>query len=187
MFLYKYKNVDQILMATIFLMQTAPRTCKNAATPIILRPSSSVNSNMTYSLQGLNNYISSDVTAEYWLNRVYPPKVRKAHKSGDIHIHDLSLLSVYCVGWDLQDLLLQGFKGVKGKVESSPPKHFRSALGQIVNFFYTLQGEAAGAQAISNFDTLLAPFVRYDNLEYGDVKQALQEFMFQSSRHDCME
>ena len=136
------------------------------------------NSNMSYSLQGLNNYISSDVTAEYWLNRVYPPKVRKAHKSGDIHIHDLSLLSVYCVGWDLQDLLLQGFKGVKGKVESSPPKHFRSALGQIVNFFYTLQGEAAGAQAISNFDTLLAPFVRHDRLDYDNVKQALQEFVF---------
>ncbi|MFO8049918.1 MAG: ribonucleoside triphosphate reductase [Desulfosudaceae bacterium] len=136
------------------------------------------NSNMSYSLQGLNNYISSDVTAEYWLNRVYPPEVRRAHKSGDIHIHDLSLLSVYCVGWDLQDLLLQGFKGVKGKVESSPPKHFRSALGQVVNFFYTLQGEAAGAQAISNFDTLLAPFIRHDNLEYDSVKQALQEFVF---------
>ena len=136
------------------------------------------NSNMSYSLQGLNNYISSDVTAEYWLNRVYPPKVREAHKSGDIHLHDLSLLSVYCVGWDLQDLLVQGFRGVKGKVESSPPKHFRSALGQIVNFFYTLQGEAAGAQAISNFDTLLAPFVRYDGLDYDNVKQALQEFVF---------
>ncbi|MEW6076388.1 MAG: ribonucleoside triphosphate reductase [Thermodesulfobacteriota bacterium] len=136
------------------------------------------NSNMSYSLQGLNNYISSDVTSEYWLNRVYPPKVREAHKSGDIHIHDLSLLSVYCVGWDLQDLLLQGFRGVKGKVESSPPKHFRSALGQIVNFFYTLQGEAAGAQAISNFDTLLAPFVRHDKLDYEEVKQALQEFVF---------
>jgi ribonucleoside-triphosphate reductase len=136
------------------------------------------NSNMTYSLQGLNNYISSDVTAEYWLNSIYPPEIRSAHKNGDIHIHDLSLLSVYCVGWDLQDLLRQGFKGVAGKVESSPPKHLRSALGQIVNFFYTLQGEAAGAQAISNFDTLLAPFVRYDRLDYREVKQALQEFIF---------
>jgi len=136
------------------------------------------NSNMSYSLQGLNNYISSDVTAEYWLNCIYPPEIRDAHKNGNIHIHDLSLLSVYCVGWDLQDLLRQGFKGVEGKVESSPPKHLRSALGQIVNFFYTLQGEAAGAQAISNFDTLLAPFVRYDRLEYKDVKQALQEFIF---------
>ena len=136
------------------------------------------NSNMAYSLQGLNNYISSDVTSEYWLNRIYPPEIRNGHKSGDFHLHDLSLLSVYCVGWDLQDLLKQGFRGVEGKVESAPPKHLRSALGQIVNFFYTLQGEAAGAQAISNFDTLLAPFVRHDNLTYKDVKQALQEFVF---------
>ncbi len=136
------------------------------------------NSNMSYSLQGLNNYISSDITAEYWLNKIYPPEIRKAHYDRDIHIHDLSLLSVYCVGWDLQDLLMEGFKGVAGKVESAPPKHFRSALGQIVNFFYTLQGEAAGAQAMSNFDTLLAPFLRYDNLSYGQIKQALQEFVF---------
>jgi len=136
------------------------------------------NSNMSYSLQGLNNYISSEVTSEYWLNSIYPPEVRQAHTEGDLHIHDLNLLSVYCVGWDLMDLLRQGFKGVEGKVESSPPKHLRSALGQIVNFFYTLQGEAAGAQAISNFDTLLAPFVRYDRLRYPEVKQALQEFIF---------
>jgi ribonucleoside-triphosphate reductase len=136
------------------------------------------NSNMCYSLQGLNNYISSDVTSEYWLNRIYPPEIRHGHRSGDFHIHDLSLLSVYCVGWDLKDLLTQGFRGVEGKVESAPPRHLRSTLGQIVNFFYTLQGEAAGAQAISNFDTLLAPFVRYDNLNYKDVKQALQEFVF---------
>jgi ribonucleoside-triphosphate reductase len=136
------------------------------------------NSNMCYSLQGLNNYISSDVTSEYWLNRIYPPEIRDAHKKGDFHIHDLSLLSVYCVGWDLKDILMQGFRGVPGKVESAPPKHLRSALGQIVNFFYTLQGEAAGAQAISNFDTLLAPFVRYDRLDYREVKQAIQEFVF---------
>ncbi|PID39939.1 MAG: ribonucleoside triphosphate reductase [Proteobacteria bacterium] len=136
------------------------------------------NSNMCYSLQGLNNYISSDVTAEYWLNKIYPPEIRRAHSQGDIHIHDLSLLSVYCVGWDLTDLLRNGFKGVEGKVESAPPKHLRSALGQIVNFFYTLQGEAAGAQALSNFDTLLAPFIRYDKLNYDEVKQALQEFVF---------
>ncbi len=136
------------------------------------------NSNMSYSLQGLNNYISSDITSEYWLNRIYPPEIRDAHKRGDFHVHDLSLLSVYCVGWDLKDLLTQGFRGVQGKVESGPPKHLRSALGQIVNFFYTLQGEAAGAQAISNFDTLLAPFVRYDELGYKEVKQALQEFVF---------
>ncbi|MGD9009661.1 MAG: ribonucleoside triphosphate reductase [Desulfobacteraceae bacterium] len=136
------------------------------------------NSNMCYSLQGLNNYISSDVTSEYWLNKIYPPQIRRAHKSGDLHIHDLSLLSIYCVGWDLKDLLKNGFKGVEGKVESAPPKHLCSALGQIVNFFYTLQGEAAGAQALSNFDTLLAPFVRHDKLHYNEVKQALQEFIF---------
>ena len=136
------------------------------------------NSNMCYSLQGLNNYISSDVTSEYWLNSIYPPEIRRAHKGGDIHIHDLSLLSVYCVGWDLKDLLVQGFKGVEGKVESAPPRHFRTALGQIVNFFYTLQGEAAGAQALSNFDTLLAPFIRHDRLSYDEVKQSLQEFVF---------
>ena len=136
------------------------------------------NSNMCYSLQGLNNYISSDITKEYWLNRIYPPEFRHAHKNGDLHIHDLSLLSIYCVGWDLEDILKQGFKGVEGKVESAAPKHFRSALGQIVNFFYTLQGEAAGAQAISSFDTLLAPFIRYDNMDYKEIKQALQEFVF---------
>jgi ribonucleoside-triphosphate reductase (formate) len=136
------------------------------------------NSNMCYSLQGLNNYLSSDITSEYWLSRIYPPEIRDAHREGDLHIHDLSLLSVYCVGWDLKDLLNQGFRGVEGKVESSPPKHLRSALGQVVNFFYTLQGEAAGAQAISSFDTLLAPFVRYDGLTYKQVKQCLQEFVF---------
>ncbi len=139
------------------------------------------NSNMCYSLQGLNNYISSDVTSEYWLNRIYPPAIRDAHKNGDIHIHDLSQLSVYCVGWDLKDLLLQGFRGVNGKVESAPPRHFGSALGQLVNFIYTLQGESAGAQAVSNFDTLLAPFVRYDKLSYEEVRQAIQEFVFNAN------
>ena len=136
------------------------------------------NSNMGYSLQGLNNYISSEVSKIYWLNKIYPPEIREAHVGGDFHIHDLGILSVYCVGWDLQDLLLEGFQGAAGKVESKPAKHLRSALGQIVNFFYTLQGEAAGAQAFSNFDTLLAPFIRYDGLSYKEVKQALQEFVF---------
>lgn len=136
------------------------------------------NSNMDYSLQGLNNYISSEVSKVYWLNEIYTPEIKRAHNDGDFHIHDLSLLSVYCVGWDLYDLLLQGFKGVSGKVESKPAKHLRSALGQVVNFFYTLQGEAAGAQAFSNFDTLLAPFIRYDKLKFAEVKQALQEFIF---------
>ena len=136
------------------------------------------NSNMSYSLQGLNNYISSEVSKTYWLNKIYTPDVRQAHQKGDLHIHDLGLLSVYCVGWDLQDLLRTGFRGAPGKAESSPAKHFRSALGQVVNFFYTLQGEAAGAQAFSSFDTLLAPFIRYDRLAYREVKQALQEFVF---------
>lgn len=136
------------------------------------------NSNMGYSLQGLNNYISSEVSKTYWLNKIYPKEIGDAHKSGDMHVHDLGLVSVYCVGWDLMDLLREGFKGVPGKVASKPAKHFRTALGQIVNFFYTLQGEAAGAQAFSNFDTLLAPFIRNDNLSYNEVKQALQEFVF---------
>jgi ribonucleoside-triphosphate reductase len=136
------------------------------------------NSNMAYSLQGLNNYISSEVSKTYWLNKIYTAEVREAHSSGALHIHDLGLLSVYCVGWDLHDLLRSGFRGAKGKAESSPAKHFSVALGQIVNFFYTLQGEAAGAQAFSNFDTLLAPFIRYDGLSYEQVKQALQAFVF---------
>jgi anaerobic ribonucleoside-triphosphate reductase len=136
------------------------------------------NSNMGYSLQGLNNYISSEVSKTYWLNSIYSKEVREAHEAGDLHIHDLGLLSVYCVGWDLQDLLRQGFCGVQGKAVSKPAKHFRSALGQIVNYFYTLQGEAAGAQAFASFDTLLAPFIRFDKLSFKEVKQAIQEFIF---------
>ncbi len=136
------------------------------------------NSNMDYSIQGLNNYIASEISKKYWLNKIYTPEIRNAHIKGDIHIHDLNIISVYCVGWDLKDLLMEGFTGVKGKVESAPAKHFRSALGQIVNFMYTMQGEAAGAQAFSNFDTLLAPFIYYDKLDYLQIKQALQEFIF---------
>lgn len=136
------------------------------------------NSNMSYSIQGLNNYIASEISKNYWLNKIYPADIKNAHVNGDIHIHDLNIISVYCVGWDLKDLLTEGFTGVKGKVESAPAKHFRTALGQVVNFMYTMQGEAAGAQAFSNFDTLLAPFIRYDNLNYEQVKQAMQEFVF---------
>jgi ribonucleoside-triphosphate reductase (formate) len=138
----------------------------------------SENSNMNYSLQGLNFYVASSIAARYWLHRIYPPEVQAAHTAADIHIHDLGMLSVYCCGWDLQDLLEQGFGGVAAKVESRPPRHLRTALGQLVNFFYTLQGESAGAVAISNFDTLLAPFVRYDGLDYSQIKQALQEFVY---------
>ena len=136
------------------------------------------NSNMAYSIQGLNNYISSEISKQYWLNKIYPVEIKNAHLNGDIHIHDLNIISVYCVGWDLKDLLTEGFTGVRGKIESASAKHFRTALGQIVNFMYTMQGEAAGAQAFSNFDTLLAPFISYDNLDYKQVKQALQEFIF---------
>jgi ribonucleoside-triphosphate reductase len=136
------------------------------------------NSNMGYSIQGLNNYLASAISKNYWLNKIYPNEIKEAHENGDIHIHDLNIISVYCVGWDLKDLLTEGFTGVEGKVASKPAKHFRTALGQMVNFLYTMQGESAGAQAFSNFDTLLAPFVRYDGLNYKQVKQALQEFVF---------
>ncbi len=139
------------------------------------------NANMAFSLQGLNHYGVSYVVKKYWLNKIYPKEVRQANESGDFHLHNLDTLGVYCAGWDLYDFLLKGFCGVSGKVESSPPKHFRSALGQIVNFIFTIQGEVAGAVAFSNFDTLLAPFIRYDNLNYQQVKQALQEFMFNMS------
>ncbi len=136
------------------------------------------NSNMSYSIQGLNNYISSNISKSYWLNKIYSSEIKDAHQNGDFHIHDLNMLSVYCVGWDLKDLLLEGFTGVKGKIQCSPAKHFRTALGQIVNFLYTMQGEATGAQAFSNFDTLLAPFIRYDGIDFYQVKQAMQEFIF---------
>lgn len=136
------------------------------------------NSNMTYSLQGMNFHISSLIVSQYWQDQIYTPQMKEMQSSGDFHIHDLGILGVYCVGWDIHDLLMEGFKGVRGKVASGPAKHFRSILGQLVNFFFTLQGEAAGAQAFSNFDTLLAPFIYYDNLDYKQVKQGLQEFVF---------
>jgi ribonucleoside-triphosphate reductase len=136
------------------------------------------NSNMTYSLQGLNVHITSKVISNYWLNSIYPKEIRDAHVNGEFHLHDLGTLGPYCVGWDLEDLLTSGFKGVRGKIESMPAKHFDVALMQIVNFMYTLQGEAAGAQALSNFDTLLAPFIREDNLDYKQVKQSVQKFLF---------
>ncbi|PIR58438.1 MAG: ribonucleoside triphosphate reductase, partial [Parcubacteria group bacterium CG10_big_fil_rev_8_21_14_0_10_35_15] len=136
------------------------------------------NANMTYSLQGLNQFTVSFVSKNYWLNKIYPKEIRDAAISEDFHIHNLEILACYCMGWDLYDLLIRGFGGVPGKIESRPPKHFRTALGQLVNFFFTVQGESAGAQAVSNFDTLLAPFIRYDNLSYPQVKQAMQEFLY---------
>jgi anaerobic ribonucleoside-triphosphate reductase len=136
------------------------------------------NSNMTFSLQGLNVHITQKVISNYWLNNIYPKEIRDAHSKGEFHIHDLGTLGPYCVGWDLLDLLLSGFQGVRGKVASKPARHFDVALMQVVNFLYTLQGEAAGAQAFSNFDTLLSPFIRFDNMDYAEVKQSLQKFLF---------
>jgi ribonucleoside-triphosphate reductase len=136
------------------------------------------NSNMTYSLQGLNTHITDKIISRYWLGRIYPEAIRDAHEAGDFHVHDLGTLGAYCVGWDLRDLLLQGFRGVRGKIESKPAKHFRVVLLQIVNFLYTLQGESAGAQAFSNVDTYLAPFIRADGLSYDEVKQNVQEFVY---------
>jgi len=136
------------------------------------------NSNMSYSLQGLNVYATENIVSHYWLNKIYPPEIGDAHTNGDFHIHDLGTLGAYCVGWDLKDILLLGFRGVSGKIESKPAKHFGTALMQIVNYLYTLQGEAAGAQALSNFDSLLAPFIRFDDLQYKEVKQEMQKFLF---------
>jgi len=136
------------------------------------------NANMTFSLQGLNQYVGSYISKKYWLNKIYPKEIREAAASEDFHIHNLELLAPYCAGWDLYDFLVKGFGGVSGKIECRPPKHFRTALGQLVNVLFTLQGETAGANAISNFDTLLAPFIRYDNLNYKQVKQSMQEFLY---------
>lgn len=136
------------------------------------------NSNMAFSLQGLNVFLTEKIIGRYWLSKVYPEPIRRAHVEGDFHMHDLGTLGPYCVGWDLADLVRLGFRGARGKVESRPPKHFRVALMQAVNFLYTLQGEAAGAQAFSGVDTLLSPFIAADRLSYREVKQALQEFVY---------
>jgi len=136
------------------------------------------NANMSYSLQGLRNFISDKITEKYWLNKLYPSEIKEAHENADFHIHDLGFLAVYCCGWDLKDLLVRGFGGVPGKIQSRPAKHLKALLNQIVNFMYTVQGESAGAVAFSNFDTLIAPFVRFDKLDYKQVKQAMQEFVY---------
>ena len=138
----------------------------------------SENANMAFSLQGLNQYVGSYISKKYWLNKIYPKEVREAANEEDFHIHNLEILAPYCAGWDLYDFLKRGFGGVNGKLECRPPKHFRTALGQLVNILFTLQGETAGANAVSNFDTLLAPFIRYDGLAYPQVKQAMQEFLY---------
>ncbi|MBR4270505.1 MAG: ribonucleoside triphosphate reductase [Clostridia bacterium] len=136
------------------------------------------NANMSRSVAGLNNFVREEFTKSYWLNEVYPVNVREAHLSGDIHLHDLGFFGSYCVGWDLAQILTLGFTGVPGKIASDPPKHLRSFLGQVVNATFTLQGESAGAQAWSSFDTYCAPFIAYDNLSYDEVKQILQGFVF---------
>jgi ribonucleoside-triphosphate reductase len=136
------------------------------------------NANQGYSLGGLILNVAGKVTANYWLSHVYPPEVGLAHRSGDLHIHDLDMLSGYCAGWSLRTLLAEGLNGVPGKVEAAPPKHLSSAVGQIVNFLGTLQNEWAGAQAFSSFDTYMAPFVRKDGLTYGQVRQSIQELIY---------
>lgn len=136
------------------------------------------NANQGYSLGGLILNVSGKVVANYWLSQVYPASVGRAHREGDLHIHDLDMLAGYCAGWSLRTLLTEGFNGVPGKVESSPPRHMSSAIGQIVNFLGTLQNEWAGAQAFSSFDTYMAPFIRKDGLSYAEVRQYLQELIF---------
>lgn len=136
------------------------------------------NANTQKSINGLNNYVREAFTKNYWLHEIYPDDIRQAHLSGDIHLHDLGFFGPYCAGWDLRQILMNGFGGVGGKVESKPPKHLRSFLGQIINSTFTTQGETAGAQAWSSIDTYCAPFIRYDRLDYKAVKQALQEFIF---------
>ncbi len=136
------------------------------------------NANTKKSINGMNNYIREAFTRRYWLSEVYPPAIASAHQEGDLHIHDLGFYGAYCCGWDLEQLLTMGFGGVEGKVSSKPAKHLRSFLGQVVNATFTTQGECAGAQAWSSFDTYCAPFIRADGLSYASVKQALQEFVF---------
>ncbi|MGN5594739.1 ribonucleoside triphosphate reductase [Stutzerimonas nitrititolerans] len=136
------------------------------------------NANQGYSLGGLILNVSGKVTANYWLDEVYSPEIGTAHREADLHIHDLDMLAGYCAGWSLRSLLNEGFNGISGRVEAGPPKHLSSALGQMVNFLGTLQNEWAGAQAFSSFDTYLAPFVRKDNLSYGEIRQAIQEFIY---------
>ncbi|WP_417069265.1 ribonucleoside triphosphate reductase [Niveibacterium terrae] len=156
--------VDAIASITEYLSQSDWRVKANA--------------NQGYSLGGLILNVSGKVVANYWLNHVYPVNVGEAHKEGDVHIHDLDMLSGYCAGWSLRTLLQEGLNGVPGKVEAAPPKHLGSAIGQIVNFLGTLQNEWAGAQAFSSFDTYLAAFVRKDRLGYDQVRQAMQELVY---------
>ena len=135
------------------------------------------NANQGFSLGGLILNVSGKVVANYWLDEVYASELGQAHRAGDLHVHDLDVLGGYCAGWSLRQLLHEGFGGVPGRIDSAPPRHFSSALGQVVNFLGTLQNEWAGAQAFSSFDTLLAPYVRVDGLAYAEVRQGLQELV----------
>ncbi|MCA9459844.1 MAG: ribonucleoside triphosphate reductase, partial [Nanoarchaeota archaeon] len=136
------------------------------------------NANQSYSIGGMILNTSGKITANYWLKHVYSPEIGRAHSNADFHIHDLSMLTGYCAGWSLKSFLNEGFNGVPNKVESKPPKHFMSALSQMVNFLGTMQNEWAGAQAFSSFDTYLAPYVYKDKLSYDEVKQNIQQFIF---------
>lgn len=136
------------------------------------------NANQGYSLGGMILNVAGKVTANYWLNKIYPREVGYAHRNGDIHIHDLDMLSIYCCGWSLKNVLREGMNGIAGKIESNPPKHLSSALNQALNHLCCCQNEAAGAQAYSSFDTYMAPYIRIDNLSYKEVKQHLQEFIY---------
>lgn len=136
------------------------------------------NANVAYSLPALNHYLAGEVSERYWLDKIYPLAIAEAHVGGDFHLHNLGFLGVYCAGWDLEALLSEGIPGLAGKIGAAPPRHLRSALGQVANFLYTLQQEAAGALAFANFDTLLAPFIRQDRLGFEEVRQCLQEFLF---------
>ena len=131
-----------------------------------------------YSLTDAATNVSGKVIANYWLSHVYAPEIGHAHRNADIHSHDLDMLAGYCAGWSLRQLLHEGLNGVPGKVEAGPPKHMSSAVGQIVNFLGTLQNEWAGPQAFSSFDTYMAPYIRKDRMRYGDVKQCIQELIY---------
>ena len=135
------------------------------------------NANQGYSLGGLILNASGKLIANYWLSHVYPPEVDRAHREGDLHVHDLDMLAGYCAGWSLRTLLAEGLNGVPGKIDCGPPRHLSSAVSQIVNFLGTLQNEWAGAQAFSSFDTYLAPYVRMDRLGYDEVRQSIQELV----------
>lgn len=161
------------------------------STPNLVHPGNSINeyiaksdwrvnanANQGYSLGGMILNVAGKVTANYWLDEIYSPLIGQAHRHGDLHIHDLDMLSGYCAGWSLRQLLAEGFNGVPNKVESDPPRHYRTALGQMVNFLGTLQNEWAGAQAFSSVDTYLAPYVRVDALTQEEVEQGMQEFVF---------